>query len=94
MQPFLVFVGPKSNPEGILAYIRVNEILYFLKDVVSALDTTFKIFFALEAKYPAECGHVWTYLQNYVYEIYTGQDVRSSGIEVFASEVSQCGVKN
>ncbi|CAH1117061.1 unnamed protein product [Phaedon cochleariae] len=63
LQPFIIFAGDEKNPEGMLSYISIDNNVYLIESCLKAVDVTFKIFFALDARYPPESSHIWTYIQ-------------------------------
>ncbi|XP_033229558.1 uncharacterized protein LOC117181098 [Belonocnema kinseyi] len=66
VQPFMIgIIGEKK----IKSYVVLNEIIYDVDSIVHAVDTCFKVFFALEAEYLIACKPVWMFIQKYIYEI-------------------------
>ena len=67
LQPFVAAIGrPKQLPRQYL--IIIDKQTYETKSAVEALDACFKIFFAVNSKYPSECRHLWLIIQRCVYQ--------------------------
>lgn len=67
VQPYVVVAGPLENITA--RYIVLDDIVYDLPTVGCAVDTCFKIIWALYLEYPSECLRVWQFLQRAVYNI-------------------------
>lgn len=61
---------------------------YKSPNIVKAVDLCFKIFHVFNLKYPVESVLVWTFLQNYIYDIHTKFDVKSSALISLISDLS------
>lgn len=69
VQPYVVVAGPLQNITA--RYLIVDDIVYDLPTIGCAVDTCFKIIWALYLEYPCECLPVWQFLQRSVYTIDT-----------------------
>lgn len=69
VQPYVVVAGPLPNITA--RYIIVDDIVYDLPTIGCAVDTCFKIIWALYLEYPSECLRVWQFLQRAVYNLDT-----------------------
>ena len=68
-QPLLVVVGPLVEIKE--AYVVVDNIRYKAHSCLEALDLCFKLFFALECKYPQASHSIWHFIQLVCYNIIT-----------------------
>lgn len=66
-QPIPMFIGSVDNI--VSCQVMVNEHRYSLPTPLKALDLCYKTFFVLNAAYPKESAHIWTYLQTFIYEM-------------------------
>lgn len=69
-------------------YVRVNEELWSFECPLRALDTAFKVYFALHCEYPQECYETWFILQLLVYKLVTPYDKHSSIVTTITSKFS------
>jgi hypothetical protein len=68
-QPVLLFVGPTTDG-SISSYVVLDsDIRYNCSSVFDAIDTTFKLIFALDVKYPRESEQIFLFLQQILYDI-------------------------
>ncbi|XP_034236585.1 uncharacterized protein LOC117642456 [Thrips palmi] len=67
-QPFIAVVG------GTKAYFCVDKVVYSCNNILSALESCYKSFFALHALYPPECEQVWLIIQRCLYRMETPYD--------------------
>lgn len=67
LQPFAAIIGPLDNPDGF--YICVDDTKYKIDSCIRMLELLFKLFHALDVEYPAECQHVWIFLEEMVFDI-------------------------
>ncbi|KAJ8678368.1 hypothetical protein QAD02_014155 [Eretmocerus hayati] len=72
IQPYVVLVGSLHKPDS--CWIQINNYQYVVKDPLDAVESCFKLFFALNADYPPECKHVWTFIQEHIFKM-KSQDV-------------------
>nr|XP_018907206.1 PREDICTED: uncharacterized protein LOC109037152 [Bemisia tabaci] len=63
--PIPVFVGDVNNPD---CYVEFNDNLYSVDSPIQAVDVAFKIFYALNLKYPPACEIIWTLFQHYIFK--------------------------
>lgn len=87
----MLFICHTSEEEHF--YISLYDHLYKLASSVKAFDVLFKLFLVLDLKYPPEAAHIWTYIQNYIYNIYTAYDKVSSSAETLMSEMTKLAQK-
>lgn len=81
VQPYIVIIGP-TVAEIHTRYIIINNVKYSSKtdvrydstSIINAVDTCFKILFALNAAYPSECANVWFFIQKVLYKLTTKYD--------------------
>ena len=79
LQPFVIVVGPTL--ESIQAsYINLDRILYKVESPLKAVDVCYKIFHALNAKYPPECEQVWLLIQQNLYNYESEYDKKIKGV--------------
>lgn len=72
LQPFVVVVGQSNNIEQ--CFVIVDDVQWLATSPFHALDICFKVFFALDGKYPAEARHIWLFIQRCLYKLETPQD--------------------
>lgn len=86
LQPYIVLVG--QTIEGVhTRYVIVNNIKYNVTSISHAVDVCFKVIFALNAKYPAECLNVWQFLQKGIYKINTKEDKTYTAVNSLLSDL-------
>jgi len=73
LQPFVVVVGPTIDAIHSI-YVVVEDNFFKVDNVLTAIDTCFKMFFVLHAKYPDECAPVWFIIQKGIYKLNTKWD--------------------
>lgn len=74
VQPYLLFVGPIDN---INVYKVVVDSQYWdFDNPKTALDVAFKVMLATNSRYPPEARHVWTFIQQAVYDIFSPEDFK------------------
>lgn len=72
LQPFVFFIGSVYHPTHFYIYFG-GEYLKF-DNVVSSLDTCFKIYQVFNYNYPKESTLVWIFIQQFFYKINTKFD--------------------
>lgn len=87
VQPFLVCIGTLDNITE--AYCVINDIKYQVQTPLKALEITFKLFHSMDAKYPVESFHVWLFIQQYVFNLYTPHDVNSPAVTSLISDLQK-----
>lgn len=87
LQPLICIIGDEyiNSKEFFVYYFNTY---YKFPNIVKAVDLCFKIFHVFNLKYPIESVLVWTFLQNYIYDIHTEFDVRSSALISLMSDLS------
>lgn len=81
VQPYIVIIGP-SIATIHTRYIVINnvkysstsDIRYESTSIIVAVDTCFKILFALNAEYPSESSNIWYFIQKGLYKLTTKYD--------------------
>ncbi|KAB0793119.1 hypothetical protein PPYR_12739 [Photinus pyralis] len=92
LQPFIVIVGTEiEDPLDI--YVRVETQLYKVCSFLKAVDICFKVFFALNARYPIECNQVWLFIQYMFYEIECPSDKKSVGLSTLINDLRNLRAK-
>lgn len=89
LQPFIVLL---EEVDKTTTYVVVNDVLYLCESPLRGLDVCFKIFFALDCKYPAECQQIWTFIQSFVYKI--EPEKRFAGLNVIVNEINNIIAKS
>lgn len=79
LQPFIIIEGETISKINNF-YIYFDNIYLKLNTFVQCVDACFKIFQVFSLKYPVECDQVWTFLQQYFYNILTTHDKNSPQI--------------
>jgi hypothetical protein len=89
VQPYVIIAGP---PDNITArYVIFDDILYEQSTISAAVDTCFKIIWALYLEYPCECLPVWLFLQRAIYNIPVKVGEKKIPVSVFGL-LSDCGI--
>lgn len=73
LQPTLVLVGPNLSSIS-ASYVQIENVRYQMRTPITALDTCFKAFFALDAAYPSKCRAIWQFIQQFFYAIHLKED--------------------
>ena len=55
-------------------YISIDQNFFHVESLLKAIDHLFKCWFVLNLDYPPECAHVWTFVQQFIYDIRTDTD--------------------
>lgn len=86
VQPSVYLVGDNvSNIDA--SYVAIDSVLYKLETPLSAVDCCFKVFWALNAKYPPESQHIWLLIQKLVYNIVTKQDKNLTSVNTIITDL-------
>lgn len=72
LQPWIVYVGNFLTPTKV--FIIVDDIIYTVDSIVTAVDITFKIFYSTHAEYTAHCFNIWLFIQLGFYNLKTKFD--------------------
>lgn len=67
MQPLIIVVGDHHKITNF--FVALDNIKFQFNSYLSALDFCFKIFYVLNLEYPHECSLVWTFVQQYFFDI-------------------------
>lgn len=70
-------------------YVVVNDLMYEVQNVVTALDIFFKLYFVFDLQYPEECKNILSFIQVFFYDIYLEGDFRSSKILDLMSTIDE-----
>ncbi|KAF2885601.1 hypothetical protein ILUMI_20585 [Ignelater luminosus] len=62
----------------------IDGFVLFIHD---AADVCFKIYHALNAKYPADAEPSWLFLQKAIYKIFTSQDPKFSSVDILIADI-------
>lgn len=74
IQPHIVYCGGTPlNPDKV--FILVDQVCYEQPNIVTAVDTLFKIFMTTNCLYPQSCHDVWMLIQTGFFRIETKYDV-------------------
>lgn len=87
LPPFMTAIIKDSKV--VSTYVVLEYALYQTDSIIHCLDTCFKIFFALNAKYPLDCKPVWMFIQSYVYEIETTVDRIYTSVQCTISDMEK-----
>ncbi|XP_039303203.1 uncharacterized protein LOC120357237 [Solenopsis invicta] len=69
VQPYIITVGPNNTVNEI--YVCVDETLYTVNSVITALDICFIVF---QLSYPVASEHLWLLIQKGIYNFNTKWD--------------------
>lgn len=70
VQPFIVCVLDDKETY----YIAIDSVRYTFDTPLKALNTTYKAFHTLNARYSPESTHVWSFIQRMVYNMQMPHD--------------------
>ncbi|KAE8752777.1 hypothetical protein FOCC_FOCC000515 [Frankliniella occidentalis] len=76
LQPYLVFIG-KLNAIKTYKLVYSDKAWWDFDSPLQALDVAFKAFFATDTAYPDECRHIWTFMQQCVYDMSLPADFKT-----------------
>lgn len=91
VQPYVVVVGSLKNIIG--RYVIIDDLIYELPNICSAVDTCFKIIWALNLKYAGECLPIWQFLQKALYDIPKAEDFKEKMSGSVVALLSDCDIK-
>ncbi|KAK3929469.1 Required for respiratory growth protein 7, mitochondrial [Frankliniella fusca] len=72
-QPIIILVGP-SLSEISASYVQIQDVRYYVRTPLAAVDVCFKSFFALDLQYPSLAYPIWLFIQKFFYNIVTEAD--------------------
>ncbi|KAF2890398.1 hypothetical protein ILUMI_15775 [Ignelater luminosus] len=84
VQPIPIVVGPYGHCQ---CFVSVDDVLYGVENPIKAIDVCFKIYHALNAKYPADAEPSWLFLQKAIYKIFTSQDPKFSSVDILIADI-------
>jgi hypothetical protein len=58
-----------SNLKQTKSIVKVCGITYYFDDFLDAIETCFKLYFALNSKYPEEAELPWTFAEKFVFKL-------------------------
>ncbi|KAF2890614.1 hypothetical protein ILUMI_15559 [Ignelater luminosus] len=67
--------------------MSVDDVLYSVENPTKAIDVCFKIYHALNAKYPTAAEPSWLFLQKAIYKIFTSQDPKFSSVDILIADI-------
>lgn len=86
LQPFIIVVGATVK-EISARYIVLNNLRYELPSILKSVDACFKLIFALNAEYSAECKHVWQFIQKVLFKMSTKYDKIFTTVRALATDL-------
>lgn len=86
-QPTIFIVGPTLYQIKNY-YIVVNDTIYSVHTILEAVDVTFKLFYALNCEYPADCISVYYFLQRGFYQIVTKWDKEYVSVNALLADLN------
>lgn len=92
IQPYIVIAGPLKKISA--RYVVVDNIVYELQSIIQAVDTCFKIIWALNVEYPSECLPVWQFLQRAIYTFSPKVAPKDKVSPSVLGLLSDCGIGN
>lgn len=84
LQPLPVIVGKDNN---LKCFVTIDSYLFETDTVVGCVDTCFKVYHSLKAKYPTESQHIWYFLQKFIYDITEPGDKDYVSVNAFISDL-------
>lgn len=81
LQPLIIVVGINLSSVASF-YVCYDNLFYKLPTFLKAIDICFKLFHVMNFKYPVPSKQIWTFVQNYIYNIYLKEDEKSSGLSL------------
>lgn len=76
LQPYIQFIGSPVE----ICNISVAHIKYTTTSVVHAFEIAFSAYMALNVKYPDECRKIWEFIQQFLFNIETGEPKPASSL--------------
>ena len=81
-QPQILLVGP-SLKEVETIYVSIDNTRFEMKNVIDAVDTCYKMIFAMNAAYPLESTNIWLFIEICLFEHENSGDKLSSQLFTF-----------
>lgn len=96
LQPYVIIIGhsvdafqeDNSNHIPIESYTVINNTYYKLETPLKALDVCFKSYYSLHLQYPIEVQHVWTFIQQYFFEIHDKNDKNFPSVKTLINDLN------
>ncbi|KAJ8679227.1 hypothetical protein QAD02_015014 [Eretmocerus hayati] len=85
LQPMPVLIGPLAAIHE--SYVAVNNVLYRASLVLDAVNSCFKISFALDSDFPKRASLNWIFIQKDIFEIDLHEDITSRNVDALIGEV-------
>lgn len=82
IQPYVIVIGPHLTDLKEF-YVSYGETLQKFTSFIAAMDICFKVYHVFDLQYSKESILLWLFLQQYIYEISTIYDVKSSVLSEF-----------
>lgn len=84
-EPYMYLVGEKTP----IGYVHILDDTFTFDNPIAAFDLNFKIFLALNLKYPRRTSNIWNFVQQGVYGLKTANDsnVASSTVITIISDI-------
>lgn len=68
-QPTPVFVGTLNGSDSVLSDVVLSDQRFGCESPRAAVEFTFKLFFVLNAQYPAEAKLIWQFFRKAIYDL-------------------------
>lgn len=93
LQPYVIIVGHcvdayQEDHTPIESYTVINNTYYKLETPLKALDVCFKSYYSLNLQYPIEVQHIWTFVQQYFYEIHDKNDKNFPSVKTLINDLN------
>lgn len=76
-----------NSETGYSFYCALNDILYPTESAVKTLDVTFKVIYALDLRYQIQCKHVWSCIQNVLFDIKNQNEKCSISTDIVIAKI-------
>lgn len=63
----MIFGNPKKN---LKSYAAILSKQIYSNSILNSIEMCFYSFYALDLSYPPESFYIWTFIQNYIFEIF------------------------
>ncbi|KAL4709998.1 hypothetical protein ACJJTC_015976 [Scirpophaga incertulas] len=88
-QPFIIIVGENLNNIKSFFVVPNQFVFYERSNIIQAVDTCYKIFWALNAEYSIEAYPIWYFIQKGLYKMSSKWDKGSTSVE---SLITDCNL--
>lgn len=86
VQPYVLIVGKDLN-DVTGYYVIVDDVMYSVSNIMSAVDCCFKVIWALNASYSVESHDVWAFLQQSCYQLSSKYDKQSTALNTLLNDI-------